>query len=269
MQTKHQPVDASRGRGLRHRSAFTLLELLVVLAIIGLLAALSLPAMKSIRQSNTLVSAGRQLADDLALARSKAIAERTTVHVVFVPPQISSMVFPNPSNRDRRVIDRLQGAPYSTYALFAVRTVGDQPGQSNFRYLTDWKSLPSGVFVAPQMFEDLAGARFGVALTNRPFEFHDFEFPTRTSRKQRVPVISFDPRGAPIVTDARGVRVVEDIYIPLARGSILVSRAPSGVVQEFDMRESPPGNSVDNFHRIRIDGLTGRARVETPVITQQ
>src|ERR1043166_1086048 len=79
----------SRQAGSPPYAAFTLLELLIVLAILGLLATLSLPAIKHIRQSNTMVAAGRQLVDDLSLARARAVAERTTVHVVFVPPDIA------------------------------------------------------------------------------------------------------------------------------------------------------------------------------------
>src|SRR5437867_1391952 len=63
----------------------TIIELLVVLAIIGLLSVLSLPMMKGIGRSNVMASATRQLMDDLALARHKAMVGRTTVHVIFVP----------------------------------------------------------------------------------------------------------------------------------------------------------------------------------------
>src|SRR5216110_3223149 len=66
-------------------SGVTLMELLIVISIIGLL---SLPALKGFNRSNLIASANRQLLDDLAQARQRAISDRTTVHVVFVSPEI-------------------------------------------------------------------------------------------------------------------------------------------------------------------------------------
>jgi prepilin-type N-terminal cleavage/methylation domain-containing protein len=63
--------------------AFTLIELLVVIAIIGMLAVLGMPALKGFGKANAILAADRQLLDDLATARQRAIAEHTEVYVLF------------------------------------------------------------------------------------------------------------------------------------------------------------------------------------------
>ena len=68
------------------RRAFTVLEMLVVITIIGFLAALALPHLPGMTKANAMTTALQQLLSDTALARQLALSHRTTVYMVFVPP---------------------------------------------------------------------------------------------------------------------------------------------------------------------------------------
>src|SRR5260221_12759946 len=91
---------------LGDRTAITIIELLVVIAIMALLAAVSVPAIRGLTRSNLISSGNRQLLDDIALARQRAINERSIVRVVFVPldmrTDVKFLPSQNNSERDRK-----------------------------------------------------------------------------------------------------------------------------------------------------------------------
>jgi type II secretory pathway pseudopilin PulG len=248
--------------------------LLVVLAIMGILAAIGLPAMKGLQKSNVMASATQQLLSDFALARQTAIRERTTVHVLFVPGNIATLAHNISDARDTKTWNNLLTHPYTTYGLFAERSVGDQPGQPHYRYIGPWRTLPQGVIIAQWEFNDWLmdpsipfGTWDNTSPQDRPFKFGEFRFPTANGPTNRLPHLAFDPKGGLIVHDGQGARVIQDEVVNLARASVLVQRdAGTGNVLEFDVKESPAGNSTQNWNRVRIDGLTGRAKVEQPQI---
>jgi prepilin-type N-terminal cleavage/methylation domain-containing protein len=245
-----------------HTRGFTLIELLVVLLIIGIIAGISLPAMKGIGQSNTMNSATRQLLDDLALARHKAITLRTVVHVVFLP-KLDASGATGLSAQDQVVYKRLMAGPYATYALYAERSPGDQPGQPSKRYLTKWRTLPEGIFISEWQFDPPAVPPVAADV----FEWQKFPFPNAHSTgRPFLPHLAFDQDGRAV----RGLRGTltsgQNESIWLTRGSILPTYDAQGDVSSIDVREVSPNYWTNSFNHIEIDGVTGRAKLRRPEI---
>ncbi len=67
----------------RKALGLTLLELLVALAVLGLLLSLGLPPFKRLMAAIRLSGAAQHLASDLHLARFQAIARSTTARLLF------------------------------------------------------------------------------------------------------------------------------------------------------------------------------------------
>lgn len=275
---------------------FTLLEMLVVIAIIGILAGAGLPAIKSMSKSNTMASANRQLLDDIAFARSSAMANHTTVYMVFVPPWIADQTYFPTNGMNSRLfgmVTNLYSGQYTTYSLVALRSVGDQPGQRSARYLTGWKTLPTGVYIATNKFYNSGNSYFAppfLNITNSANVVY-FPFPVATNfsnQKFAMPFIAFNylgqlVDGADNLVSSRA-DADQHMYIPLVRGSIFYNGFPpqSDIVEtpagnayysnynSFEAQNNKPFNTGPSagaaYNQIYIDPLTGRARVEHPEI---
>ena len=247
--------------------AFTVLEMLVVITIIGFLAALALPHLPGMTRANSMTTALQQMLGDCALARQLAMSHRSTVYMVFVPPYAPGAAPVNEQSSYNNLLARQYGA----YALVSLRSVGDQPGQAHPQYLTEWKPLPDGVFIAPWKFASPTNVT--VASTNTltgtvntftiipfPTNVLNFPFPAvdalgtgGTTFYMPLPYIGFSPLGQ-LATNG-------DEYIPLDRGRVLYpvgAPAPAAATPI----EAPAGNAINNCNIIHLDWLTGRAKIE-------
>ena len=74
MRQNRNPTESAHRPAARHPSAFSLLELLTVIAIMAILAAITLPAFNSISAGRKLDRAASQVVDTLSLARQTAMA---------------------------------------------------------------------------------------------------------------------------------------------------------------------------------------------------
>ena len=250
--------------------AFTLIELLVVIAVIGILAAIGLPALKGMGASNDISAATRQLLDDLAYARAKAVNERTTVYVVFVSDAILQQTLNNQA--EKQEIAKHANLQFSSYALFAGRSLGDQPGPGTPRYITDWRTMPDGTFILTNKFNVSLMSepkRSQQTLFTRPLPhaiLQPFPFPRADSKiKIPLPYVAFDYQGRLYQKD---LPTAEDVILPIVKGSIVYpqedkEKVKAGSMDAAEVIETPKGNATNN-PSIRIDWLTGRARMVRP-----
>ncbi len=256
--------------------AFTILELLLVVGIIGLMAALALPHLGGLTKGNAMTTATRQLLDDVALARQRALINRSQVCMVFLPANYWTTDTTNVitgTTWTNQQINSLYTHQCSAYALIALRSVGDQPGKSNVHYLINgkWQFLPQGVYISPFQFTNAQGpgSTNWISTTNTtsgltniwavtPFPTNIlFPFPsTYTANSNYLPYICFTPSGQ-LSTNV-------DQFISLTSGGIFYPLNADGSPQfgAPNLAEVPPGNASNNANLIHIDWLTGRAKIE-------
>ena len=283
----------------RSLTAFTLIELLVVIAIIGILLTLGIPMIKGMNKSNSMTAANRQLLDDINYARQRAIADHTSVYIVFIPPTIINWTMPS-DPAVARVVSNLYGGQYNTYALLSLRSVGEQPGRATPHYLTTWRTLPAGVYIATNKFVN-NGSLPGMVPTFffNSFNHSEFPFPVATNFASAkgdfiLPHFGFNYLGQLIYRSNSMDNLVStqgdsstQMYIPLVRGSIFYQNNPDGSFAAVspDVAETQSGNAYyagysynttnaqggvalpppygsNNYNQIYIDPLTGRAKVQ-------
>lgn len=265
------------GKPALRQRAFTLVEMLVVIAIIGIVAAISVPALKNFQKGDAEAAATRQLLDDIARARQFAISQRSTVYLVFVPRNFwdnngytaNQPAYNALSDQDKSNAVVLLDKQLIGYNFISVRDVGDQPGVNHPRYLIEWRTLPEGMFIPEYKFNPASTINIpdpglptphqvdGFAYTNVvPFPSPDAV--PGPSGFAWMPYLAFNSLGQ-LLTDR------DSEVIPLARGTVAppldVNKRP--LYAAPTLIEKPAGNSTSSAYTlIYVDRLTGRARVE-------
>jgi hypothetical protein len=231
------------------------------------------PAIKEFGRSSAERAATRQLLDDVSRARQLAIVNRTTVYMVFLPPNYFLLPsFATLDAQQRQQASRVLDKQLRGYALVTLRGVGDQPGQYQPRFLTDWTELPQGWFFPLSKFGAVGTfVNYTNHLGQVLFTVGAFER-TLLNTDPRLPFPSADGlagfAGLPYIAfDHQGQLVSKrDEFIPLARGTVDASRNATGDLDFITLdpqavQEKPPGNSLETYAVVQIDSLTGRARL--------
>ena len=213
---------------LVQRTAFTLLELLAVMAVIGIVSAMVIPSLRGFGRSAALTNSGNLVTNMANLARQNAVTKNTMTALVVLGQQ--------GSDQDFRAIAVLEYDPVVGWS---------QSGA--------WELLPSGVVVdrtdsanstfmvnSPQPFPFLKGAK-----ANPPVSFRGQQVANGNGYAARI----FLPNGALQNPDKPAqLRLVEGFY----DNNRLTYTRPDG-----------QGGSA-NYYDIAILGMTGTTKVSRP-----
>lgn len=208
-----------------NKPGFTLVELLVVMAIIGLLAAMVAPAATSMMKGTQLTQAGQIVHDQIAFARQTALAKNRSVEVRFYrygDPELPGEKASDPSSGKFRAIQ-----------IFEVLDDGTTSA------LTKIQRLPTSIVID-------AGATLSTLLAKQK------EWNATTDPQVKIPRIGTS-------YDCSSFRFLPDGTTDLPKSGTLSFVTVHGM-NDGDNLTKPPAN----FATIQVDAHNGHVRSFRP-----
>lgn len=215
-----------------------MIELMAVMALITLVAGMSVPAMKGITGGPVVDAAASKLGGLLTLARSEAIAQHTIVRFVVAADQEGTQQ----ENNLRRV------------SLWAWRA-----DARRFLQLTNWEELPVGTVIertlpdyvrtAQYATDDAATVRGSCVLDD---EFDGDAFFSTASEAFQGRFIEFLPSGSARIPGSN------------ERRAIFVTTQGFVDAQQQITYTSQANGAPTNWAQLNVDTLTGRTQIYRP-----
>ena len=227
----------------RAASAFSLIELLSVMAIIGMLTAAVVPAVNSIKQGGGVSSAAYDISSTLEQARSYAMANNTYVFVGLAEVSGSTAESGAQQTGSGRVVVAAAGSKDGTRSFGA--------SNSNLVALSKLRRFDN-VHLANTVPNQDNSARPSVGDSNRAGNSAfvaegTFAWPLTASTPAYTfsKIIQFDPRGtASVQSSARHLPQWMEIGLVPTRGDTVVDSA--------------------NYAALLLDGVTGSVKIYRP-----
>jgi prepilin-type N-terminal cleavage/methylation domain-containing protein len=219
--------------------AFTLAELVVVMAIMTILTGLTVPAVRGLTSSSALDTGAREFADLLHLARSEAISQHTIVRFALVTQWTGQ-----------------DDAPLRKASLWSW----DSESQQYFQ-TTNWETLPTGIIMetsiptyvqhASYATNDASSIR-GDCVLDQTFAQQNGFTSNDTGATVTMQFVQFLPTGGAQIPggSSRNVIFVMTPGYQNTDGSVAHTTQYSG--------------QAANWAQLNVDTLTGRVRVYQP-----
>ena len=223
------PTPPSRSR------AFSLIELVVVIAVLAIIAAFSVPAVTSMLQGSSLTQASQMLTDQVNLARQYGLSKNTTVEIRF-------------------------------YRYADPDTPGEdvtKPDAGKFRALQVFEMLASGAALPLGKVEELPNSVMFNVNRDKPDEGFSSILEHSSRNLKSVDNVKLDvsavelPRGIKKQYEYVAFRFLPD-------GSTTLSPTKRWFLTLNGVNGVTPGVLPPNFFTLQIDPVTGTTKIYRP-----
>jgi prepilin-type N-terminal cleavage/methylation domain-containing protein len=249
----------------RGRFAFTLLELLVVMAIIAILMALIAPAFTSMKRAGDITSAAYAIKGVLDQARTYAMANNTYTWIGFyeengsnpspnsATPKIGRIVMSVVASKDGTMMYTAPLTSLVTLAPANLIQVGKLAKIDNVHL----KTFPAPTAIPPPDTFDtrpaVASAAAQIGDTAPPNPSLTFHYPVGSSSPQYtfVKVVQFSPRGEGVIDNSNyTLTPVSEIGVQASHGTALAVTV-----------DPVTGKYLGNLIAVQLTGIGGNVKI--------